>query len=88
MEEMEMHKTTSHKIIALGKNEFGGREQVADKLTEEEYTLLYAVLHKARRTRKSRIDHITYGPRLKRITALIEKLDFNEMTGNSGEPAD
>lgn len=73
-----MYKTTSRKIVALGKDRGGGRARVADDLTAEEYDLLYTVLHKARRTCHDRIDYITYGPRLKRMMAQIETLDFEQ----------
>jgi len=72
-----MYETTSRKIVAHGKNEFGGRETVTDHLTEGEHRLLYATLSMARRTCETRADYITYELRLKRMIALIESLDFN-----------
>ncbi len=80
-----MHTVTSRKIVAYGKNEFGGREQVADKLTKEESDLLYAVLRKARKTCKERIDYVLYGHRLKRITEQVEALDFDAAANNYSE---
>ena len=72
-----MYKTTSRKIIAYGKNEFGGTERIPEHLSEGEYRLLLAVLSEARRTCKERTDYITYEARLKRMITLIKTLDFS-----------
>ena len=72
-----MYETTSCKIVAHGKNEFGGRETVTDHLTEGEHRLLYAVLIMARRTCESRADYLTYESRLERMITLVESLDFD-----------
>ena len=72
-----MYEITSCKIIAYGKNEFGGKERVPDHLTEGEYRLLCATLSMARRTCETRADYLAYEPRLKRMITLVESLDFN-----------
>jgi len=72
-----MYETTSRKIVAHGKNEFGGKETVTDHLTEGEHRLLYATLSMARRTCETRADYLAYEPRLKRMITLVESLDFN-----------
>jgi len=72
-----MYETTSRKIVAHGKNEFGGKETVTDHLTEGKHRLLYATLSMARRTCETRADYLAYEPRLKRMITLVESLDFN-----------
>jgi hypothetical protein len=72
-----MYRTTSRKIVAYGNDEYGDPRQVADKLSKEEYDLLCAVLTKARRTCKCKLDWLSYAPRVERIIKLIENLEFD-----------